>query len=257
MTTNGNMGVGSLKAEIFDGIEDEGMRDGMIKHVTIIGAILEGPGCKFDMDTVLKLEQQLNSAFGSRVLKWGKGAEKYAMKRIKMSSGLETSNKANIEIFQQIFSAYSVFYAYCFANILGGKFVMHNDHPHVDTCIVGVPLVNPIDKPIKFLRNGAEDSLVGFINITKHRASFWPVVENATEHIKAVRLAAGTPLPEDFTTQVWCDPTTGELERIVFVDGNGEPICQAVIATADYGDPVPNGTIRVSTKTGKIVGGAV
>lgn len=257
MTTNENMGVGSLKAEIFDGIEDAKMRQVMMNHVAMIAVILEGTECKFDMDSISRLEQQLNSAFKSRVLKWGRGAEKYEMKRIRMSSGLQTSNKENIEMFQQIFSAYSVFYAYCYANILGGKFVIKEGHPHVDTGIVGVPLANPIDKPIKFLRNGAEDSLVGFINITKRRASFWPLFENATEHIKAERLAAGTPLPEDFTTQVWCDPTTGELERIVFVDGHGEPICQAVIATADYGDPVPSGAIRVSTKTGKIVGGAV
>lgn len=210
-----------LDSDILKGLPDEDRENIEIAiacgALTLCDSATALKNFAFDETSVAVIEKRLVDKYVGRVLKW----DGLKIKRIKLDSGLHSSSAKQIKRFEGMLNCYGLLFAYCVAKINGGKFELDKDHALVVRLENGVGVL-PGGKAWKFLKNGKEDSLVGFLPLIENRHVLKPEIEHIRNEMLESLKARGVLVPEGHRWQDWHDDATGELTKIVLLDAPSE-----------------------------------
>ena len=196
------------------------LRDRVLLGMLAISSLREGENYPFDETSVQQAEDYLLTLKG-RVLRWGEGLRP---ERIITRTGLKTTSKKHIDEFCNYLDMLGCFYAYCVAKLTGGKFVQIDGALGVEPPEEDALTCFPVGKVFKFLRNGDEDSLVGFLAIVRARAVTQPLLNGLLEVFKGHIEEYAIELPEGSRLQYWHNSLTGDLTKLAYVDAGGKEI---------------------------------
>lgn len=199
----------------------------LVQARTLIDVGYQGEDIAFDDSTVSALEKVLADFPEMRF-----GRRTYDIERMKnQKTGNWTSSAKHIAAMQHLVDGIGIMFGYCIAKCIGGKLALDEEGALV---VVHPTYTNatsyPLGKVYKFLRNGEEDSLVGFLAAVKAK----PFTDQAAQQlVQALRDQCeedGIELPDDMRVQVWTHKNPAgeiELSHVTFADGDGEAIVSA------------------------------
>ncbi len=204
---------------------------GAISDAIYLGAMLlfatpaEFMNCPFDDSAVEKIEQVLNDKYRHRILKWGVG---YRLLRVITSDGVPTSHPDKVAEFSGLLDALGICYAYCIAKCIGGKLKLNDKGvlmavPPTDDMLTSFPC----GKVYKYLKNGAEDSLLGMLKAIQAQPHTLAEFDQVIETLKRVhRETTGDGFPPGYSVQRWANPGGG-FSRVVVLSADGAVLAEA------------------------------
>lgn len=202
-----------------------------ISEAIVTGAFLhcrtvdEFANCPFDESTVAKIEQFLDEAHRHRIVKWDTG---YRPLRIISTEGVATSSEAKVAAYINVLDCVGICYAYCVAKCIGGKLKLDSGGtlmavPPTDDMLTSYPA----GKVFKFLKNGAEDSLLGMLKAIQAQPHTLAEADEVFATLKQLhREIKGYDLPPGCRVQRWTEPD-GRLSRVVVLSTDGTVLAEA------------------------------
>lgn len=185
----------------------------------------EFSNCPFDESTIAKIEQFLDESHRHRILTWDKG---YRPLRIISTEGVKTSSAVKVASYINVLDRLGICYAYCIAKCIGGKLKLNDKGvlmamPPTDDMLTSFPS----GKVYKYLKNGAEDSLLGMLKAIQAQPHTLAEFDQVIETLKRVhREATGDDFPPGYSVQRWANPGGG-FSRVVVLSADGAVLAEA------------------------------
>ena len=184
----------------------------------------------FDETSVVLIERYLREHLCKRVDKWGKGQERYQVKRVVIEFGVKSSSQRQIAVVDNTIHVIGLLYTYCCARAVAGKVIVDNETICLDSP-AGKSFT--LGKVRKFMRNGQEDSPVAFLGVIKHMLVSNAERDKMIDMLKQTCAASGKQLPDNYKIQVWYDEDdTSVIDRVVFLDEHQNEIASVLARLA-------------------------